>query len=586
MIEASVGQHGTRTPWSLILYNDGISPTDSASHHDQRKMVGFYWSIREFGQKALVTEEAWHVFATVRQKTLDSYSGGISRFTRDLVVEKYFKDFMTSGLFLDVAGAVAPLTLCLWCFVADVPALKDFFNNMGHGGLKPCPLCRNVLLRRLYNAALHHGFVTTATPDFSQFVLHTRESINQLCRHLETQKVLLPQGEFDELETCSGFSYHPQMLPLNPLVDISSQLMYDWPHEYIVGGILDSEFGKCMAVLRRTADNVTTYTALGDIVKKFTWPASQRQGQSNKLFKKAAIKSHLAAGAFNSTASQLLSLVPVFAFYFANLVASDAIAHGTVAELVVLSLLACFDVVELLNLTRLGVVSPDVLQTAITNHFKLYIAAYGEDTSLPKHHFAMHLADMLRRFGMLLSCLVMERLHRLLKRFTLNRRNLTSYEIGCIEDVTVNQMRDRKVEWMLDGLVNRTKPTRGKIKAMLAGLYPKEEVFVSRVVRVARGIVTMSDVVLYRVNDTYQCGRVRLNFSRGGVAYSLISVWERAPRPGGNVGHALRFKTNDAVDTSCVHPCTCIEEAVIFFRSTMKASRLCWSRPYTALDFV
>ena len=57
LLQETAARHGVDRPWSMILYADGASPADTLSKNDQRKFWSVYWSIEEFGQAALGTEE-------------------------------------------------------------------------------------------------------------------------------------------------------------------------------------------------------------------------------------------------------------------------------------------------------------------------------------------------------------------------------------------------------------------------------------------------------------------------------------------------------------------------------------------------
>lgn len=57
LLQETAARHGVDRPWSMILYADGASPADTLSKNDQRKFWAVYWSIEEFGQAALGTEE-------------------------------------------------------------------------------------------------------------------------------------------------------------------------------------------------------------------------------------------------------------------------------------------------------------------------------------------------------------------------------------------------------------------------------------------------------------------------------------------------------------------------------------------------
>ena len=317
----------------------------------------------------------------------------------------------------------------LFCFVADEPALKDFFLHKGHAGLLPCCLCRNVILHRLYNAAAHlPPFVTTACVNWDDLRLHDDASIRALYFHLADAHGRGVRGEeFEELEIVTGLGYNDFGLIHNPRVHVASMLMYDWPHIYVVGGLLDIEIGQCMHALV-SARAPRTYAAKVGYLGRWTW--SHRQSPPlGKLFDAAAIRSHSAAGTVKANASDIMSLTPVINFFLMQATRKQGFAQAHVD-----SLIACIDVLELLMCVGHKCVHPDVLKAATIRHLTLYKAAYGDNACRPKHHYALHLWKMLRGFGTLVSCLTMERLHKIPKRYVTNRRNTTSYELGTLED--------------------------------------------------------------------------------------------------------------------------------------------------------
>ena len=105
-------------------------------------------------------------------------------------------------------------------------------STRGHAGLAPCCLCRNVILHRLYNVVVH------------DLRLHDDASIRALYLHLADAHGRGVRGdEFEELEIATGLGYNDFGLIHNPRVHVTSMLMYDWPHIYVVGGLLDIEIG-------------------------------------------------------------------------------------------------------------------------------------------------------------------------------------------------------------------------------------------------------------------------------------------------------------------------------------------------------
>ena len=555
LFQSAVGEYGLRDLWRIILYNDGISPQDSASSHDKRKLISIYWTFREFGVRALSTEEAWFVLATVRVSKLADYDGGLSRFTRECLTKHFFSttggnNFKTTGM----ASALGVLRASLWLVVADEPALKDFFLNKGHSGLFPCVLCANVVLHRLYDAAVHARFVTTACTDVSQFKYHTDASIRTLYHELQRQHGVVNDDEFGEMELACGFNYSDYSLILDPNVGIASQVMYDYPHIYGVGGLVDKELGVCMRALRGIRRCGINYAVLGEFIARWCFP-KHLSPNLERLFDEAAAESHYSASAFKSTTSDLITLTPVLSFFFVHV----ALPLGFLTPQV-RSLIAAFDVLMLLMCVRHECVTPESLRDAVLRHLVLFKAAYGEESFVPKHHYATHLWRMLRHFGILISCLTLERLHKVPKRYVKDRRNTQSYEVGTIEDVTIKQLYDRREDWMA---VNRlisphSPPLRTTIGRFLEELYPDKNVNVANRVCTLCGQVTVGDVVFYRVGADRHCGEVHLHLSvGGGAAISIIDQWELAPIIGPiNPGcDAARYKI---VSNARQYPTDCI----------------------------
>ena len=135
--------------------------------------------------------------------------------------------------------------------------------------------------------------------------------MRELWNHIADAHGTLDDDEFKELQMAAGLNYDVRGLLGDPMVGIASQVMFDWSHTYIIGGLLDNEMGLLMDELRRVRG--ATYVELGQFVEKWTFPSRQRPNVA-KLFDAAAIRSHHKATQFKATASDILSLSPVFVF--------------------------------------------------------------------------------------------------------------------------------------------------------------------------------------------------------------------------------------------------------------------------------
>ena len=76
------------------------------------------------------------------------------------------------------------------------------------------------------------------------------------------------------------------------------------------------------------------------------------------------------------------------------------------------------------------------------HHLTAHQTAYEASLWTPKFHYSLHLADQLRQHRCLASCFVHERKHTSIKAAGVPRVNTTSYDIGVLEDVTVQHLWD------------------------------------------------------------------------------------------------------------------------------------------------
>ena len=136
----------------------------------------------------------------------------------------------------------------------------------------------------------------------------------------------------------------------------------------------------------------------------------------------------------------MLTLAPILARYLACVVMPRRRELAFVR-----SMLAVLQVVELLQAVRRRGVTPEALQVAIEGHLALFAVCWGVNLMRPKQHYALHLPGMLRRFGLLLSTLTMERRHRAVKRHTRPRQNARKWDLSVVEEVTAHHL------WELEG---------------------------------------------------------------------------------------------------------------------------------------
>ena len=177
-------------PWGFLLYLDEVSPGAELKHHNLREVFGIYWSIKEFGERALACEDLWFPFSVALTCVVKELEGGISRFVGELLVRFLFNDaaihVLAAGALLQFNNPLNPgVQVCVlmfleWAFcVADCEALQQLLLWRGASATQMCYFCKNTVSAR--SDIAHRGgsnyFVDLSHAVFADFDLHSDASV-------------------------------------------------------------------------------------------------------------------------------------------------------------------------------------------------------------------------------------------------------------------------------------------------------------------------------------------------------------------------------------------------------------------------
>jgi hypothetical protein len=523
-------------PWRIILYQDGIDPSDGLSTNHSRKSCVFYWSFAEFGLRALAHEECWGTIVVARYSEHQKLDGGVAQLF-EKVLDQFFNDthdIRRSGVSVTLpCGRHALIIAEASILLADMPAIKECISCKGHSGTMCCPLCVNASQHKSAAPVPLHllckDAVSISNINWHAFKKHTDETIRIVVRRINDHhdKYLANEMSLDDYKlrtSVLGWNHTAANIALNPRfrLNIASMIMYDWAHVMVHDGLADVELGMCMKVFYSNRSQ-TSFQELGEYVSTFTFPKAAPN--PTRLFTASANLNNSKKGSFTCSGSEFLTLAPVIHRYFSRVVSprGQFMTH-------VRSLLAVLTVVMMLMAVRTGTIGHTELFEAITSHLALFITCYGEGRCRPKHHYALHLADMLRRFGFLLSTFTHERKHRLVTRYTRDRKNLRNWDAGSIEEITCHQLWELRQPFFS---VCRTAQPRGRMLLPLRELFPaaadKDFVLLNDI-SANGGSINAGDVVSCVIDGHVQLGELLVTVAvAGGPAYSLISVWQPDP---------------------------------------------------------
>lgn len=535
-------------PWDVVIYQDGVDPSDGLAKNKSRKSAVYYWSFKQFGYEALAHEQVWGTVAVMRTTKANKLEGGMPRLTYH-VLEQFFgeeHDIRRSGMSVQLHGSQerAKIIAKIGILFGDIPALAEMLSNKGHGGTRPCPKCLNATHHKPpAGAAPLHLFSDWAVPitetNFQMFQQYTNKQIKMAVQQIDLYKAEWANGartklDFETKETLYGWSYNAWSIILAPkfMLDAADAIMFDWAHVYVAGGIADVEFGVFMKHMSKhksrgghgSAD--CTYQNLYEYLQLWKWPKSR----GNPLHLLGTTKDHLRYlrnGDFPCSASEFMTLAPVLRRYLSRVTlrSGNQLAH-------VESMIAALETLELLMSVNRDAVSPETLHASIHKHVVLFKAAYTDDAMRPKHHYAMHLPCMLRKHGMLLATFTQERKHRAVKRYTRGRDALQSFELNVLKDITAHAV------WELELPFYRafsTSEPRGKQKLLLQELFKNQtDLTIHNEITINGGGCSPGDCVSFRKDGRIQVGELLLTVgvaSRNvagavGKMYCYISEWD------------------------------------------------------------
>jgi hypothetical protein len=475
----------------------------------------------------LPREEAWFEVLLVKTSTVKEVQGGMSAIVGallDTFFDVHGHNMRSSGFQLKLHdNTELRVFATLDVFIADEAALHSAYACKGSAGLKPCLLCQNVFNARTARDIVDRdptGFAQSHTcVDASKLVAHTPATITAIVNRLSAAADTLTLKDLAEVQTRLGWNWLPEGLLMQPrwkeLADPTRVAWYDWMHVWLVNGVFNSHMGLMMKSLKPCG---ITYPMLDTYVKMFKWPGFVGSSAGKNVFSPKRAKSSWEEGSLKATASECLSLVPVVGNYMQALMEntqSDTVRQHAAAFLLLVM------VIELLQRTARGNVDPDVLRAAIVAHLQAFRNLFGVDAMPPKVHYCLHFPEFLRRLGYLPNCFVLERKHKLPKRFGNQVLNTSgAWEGSVLRDVSCHHV------WKLtDGthlfgvgacLIDPSPPKKTMLKMLQQefGARDDPQFATARCARINKWErCSVNDVVLARVGDADIVGQVSFHAS-------------------------------------------------------------------------
>ena len=528
------------SPWRLCLYSDEVVPGNQLAVFHSRKVWCVNFSFLEF-HPHLSNENAWCPLLAETTDSLKNISCGISQVFAQLIKLFFGDDFdLRAGIQLvgpDGTQCIVRLYAVLSMFLQDGAAHKMVWGCRGDAGTKLCMLCTNLVAVKseLVDEDRSKLLVCNLIHEH-QLSFATDASIRAAIKRLDAFKLTETAGAFKMRQQAIGFTWQEHGLLNDPtLEDIvfpASQFLHDWMHCVFAGGVFNIVILLCFTAVKEKATNV--WDIAQAFVQNWQWPKSVKFNPCNAdYFSKSRVKSNEKALQFKCTASHGLSLLPVLCLFIRGLRTRVATLNTIVCDAVD----ALHDLVEALVAVPLGLITADDLRSRVAHFLQVVEAAGWQLRLVPKFHWLIHLAAALARWGVIPTCWVHERKHRMVKRYGEDVRNTAAYSRSLLSETISQQLVDVEAMDAFPSELGLIRPQVAprKERSFLLGALDFEDddvwsVHTSASVRLtSMSTVSRGDVVLFKASDhadRFQAAQVWLLACIHGEHVALASVWE------------------------------------------------------------
>jgi len=494
--------------------------------------------------------------------------GGVAQVFREILRFLFAPgghSFMTSGVELELFdGTRVRIWARLEMVLQDGGAHKHVWMLKGDGGLRGCVECRNMLFSD--NDVVDENGETMLTCNMhlrSEMDFAVDQDVIGTVHRLSVVAANRP-GELKLRETAVGFNHSKFNLLLEPalngIIKPVSNMAHDWMHTMVVHGVWNTIMFLLLMALQPHAQVVQ---GLQLYIAMWTLPLRLGVGVAERLadaFSKQRWEASSTAKYLKCTASDAISMYGIIVCYI-----QSVFLRAGVCVLECTAYLLLCDVLDLLVVMPRGIVTYQQLEEAIDKFLKACIDAGWRDNMHPKFHWCIHLARELRIFGMLLTCWVHERKHRMVKRYTNNQRNTKTYETSILSEITCqhfHNLRDRNVFDLTTGLQDPQCKCSPLLKTLLGNclnISIDVDCVTSKTARVSKfEVVHQMDVVVFH-NVNHLClAQIKFLVAVDDTPFAVIDHW---PLESKNVQQGtasvytnrdmLKFVHLDSILTAC-----------------------------------
>lgn len=273
----------------------------------------FYFAIKNLGE--IHRPSAWLPLAAAPVRDVTDAQGGASAITA-AILHHFNNQKVHDWIWIrDVSVKVRILAYC-----GDYDSIRAIWSTKGSSALKPCCVCKNVIMKRSHAAAADSYFQPLGSAEVDSFERLGDDELHDQFDTFMGELSTWTKSKRETTEKLLGFSLQQGNLLGNPVARRLlplSKLVLDATHCYFANGIAAQEVVLLMHFLENqlgiTLKNLQT--AVGEVCWKCANPRFNSSSKRKYLFEETFWKGDL----YKGNATDVYYLLPLLCYYAATL---------------------------------------------------------------------------------------------------------------------------------------------------------------------------------------------------------------------------------------------------------------------------
>ena len=412
-------------PLGLCLYSDEVCPGNPLSGATPRKCWVVYCGLVQTKQH-LQNERAWVTLCCLRTSIVSKVEAGMSQILK-IILKMIFQseqaDVLDMGILLQGPPGCPDgyerkrLKMCLSFVVQDGQAHKQCWSLKGDSGSRFCGLCKNVFSHNEEEEGISEVSKWTC---FKNLDLNSCEEIFSSWDRMAARSGNMSAQDFKTWQQASGITFSNEAIladvSLRNILKPTQQYKHDWMHCLMSNGVLSQG-------VYHMLEEMDAWKEFHGYIAGWKIPSHWQHAGINvvNLFTEKRIAKHRNSEKFNSTASELLTILPIFCYFLQKVCRAMLQAEAQCIRKLAL-------LVELLQATWFTSIDADAIQRCAEESLVLWNQTNWK--MIKKHHWLLHLGEANRKHKIMVACWTMERKHRFVSQIGAAIANTRQLEAG------------------------------------------------------------------------------------------------------------------------------------------------------------